>query len=151
MYFNVKGYYQFEDGQRDEIDWILSADNKEEALKQITEAEIITEISEISIGECIEREKMDLLENIKWEYVYRRASGKTVREFNKIARELSSSSDIMYLAIKEFNAKQRLTKRLSRQEGFKDMTMAEFNKKINQLIDAKNEEEFNRILRIIQK
>lgn len=31
------------------------------------------------------------------------------------------------------------------------MTMAEFNEKINQLIDAKNEEEFNRILKSIQK
>ena len=44
-----------------------------------------------------------------------------------------------------------LTKRLSRQKGFKDMTMAEFNEKINQLIDAKDEEEFNRILKSIQK
>ena len=51
----------------------------------------------------------------------------------------------------EFNKKQRLTKRLSRQEGFKDMTMAEFNEKINQLIDAKDEEEFNKILRSVQK
>ena len=47
--------------------------------------------------------------------------------------------------------KQRLIKRLSRQEGFKDMTMAEFNEKINQLIDAKDEEEFNKILRSVQK
>lgn len=31
------------------------------------------------------------------------------------------------------------------------MTMAEFNEKINQLIDAKDEEEFNRILKSIQK
>lgn len=31
------------------------------------------------------------------------------------------------------------------------MTMAEFNEKINQLIDAKDEEKFNRILKSIQK
>ena len=55
------------------------------------------------------------------------------------------------IQIMKDNAKQRLTKRLSRQKGFKDMTMAEFNEKINQLIDAKDEEEFNRILKSIQK
>ena len=31
------------------------------------------------------------------------------------------------------------------------MTMAEFNEKINQLIDARDEEEFNKILRAVQK
>ena len=75
----------------------------------------------------------------------------SIREYSKIQKELENNLEIQYLALKEFNAKQRLIKRLSRQEGFKDMTMAEFDAKINQLIDAKDEEEFNRILKIAQK
>ena len=75
----------------------------------------------------------------------------SIREYSKIQKELENNLEIQYLALKEFNAKQRLIKRLSRQEGFKDMTMAEFDVKINQLIDAKDEEEFNSILKIAQK
>ena len=75
----------------------------------------------------------------------------SIREDSKIQKELENNLEIQYLALKEFNAKQRLIKRLSRQEGFKDMTMAEFDVKINQLIDAKDEEEFNSILKIAQK
>ena len=75
----------------------------------------------------------------------------SIREYSKIQKEFESNLEIKYLALQEFNKKQRLTKRLSRQKGFKDMTMAEFNEKINQLIDAKDEEEFNKILKSIQK
>lgn len=101
--------------------------------------------------ERIIREQGDLLEMVKREYLYRRCGNMPIREYNKISREMENNPELQYLALKEFNAKQRLTKRLSRQKGFKDMTMAEFNEKINQLIDAKDEEEFNRILKSIQK
>ena len=75
----------------------------------------------------------------------------SIREYSKVQKEFENNLEIKYLALQEFNKKQRLIKRLSRQEGFKDMTMAEFNEKINQLIDAKDEEEFNKILRSVQK
>ena len=88
---------------------------------------------------------------IKWDYLYRRCANMSIREYSKVQKEFESNLEIKYLALQEFNKKQRLVKRLSRQEGFKDMTMAEFNEKINQLIDAKDEEEFNKILRSVQK
>ena len=81
--------------------------------------------------------------------MYRRCGDMSLREYNKVRREMENNPELQYLALKEFNAKQRLTKRLSRQKGFKDLTMAEFNEKINQLIDAKDEEEFNKILKSI--
>ena len=111
----------------------------------------ILEIREISVEERIIREQGDLLEMVKREYLYRRCGNMPIREYNKVSREMENNPELQYLALKEFNTKQRLTKRLSRQKGFKDMTMAEFNEKINQLIDAKDEEEFNRILKSIQK
>ena len=149
MYFLVKGECNATfDGT---FEWVLEADNKEEALKQLEEGEKVVEIREISVEERIEFEKKDLIEIIKWDYLYRKCGSMSIREFSKIQKELDNSLEMQYLAIKEFNAKQRLTKRLSRQEGFNNMTMAEFNEKINQLIYAKDEEEFNKILRGIQK
>ena len=117
----------------------------------VADGEELIEIREISVEERIQREEKDLFQRIKWDYLYRRCANMSIREYSKIQKELENNLEIQYLALKEFNAKQRLIKRLSRQEGFKDMTMAEFDVKINQLIDAKDEEEFNSILKIAQK
>ena len=133
---------------------MLKADSKEEAIEQIKkdiELDEILELREISAEERITREQSDLLEMIKWDYLYRRCANMSIREYSKVQKEFENNLEIKYLALQEFNKKQRLIKRLSRQEGFKDMTMAEFNEKINQLIDAKDEEEFNKILRSVQK
>ena len=132
-------------------EWIVEADNKEDAIKQLQDGEELIEIREISVEERIQREEKDLFQRIKWDYLYRRCANMSIREYNKVSREMENNPELQYLALKEFNAKQRLTKRLSRQKGFNDMTMAEFNEKINQLIDVKDEEEFNRILKSIQK
>ena len=149
MYYFVNFTYKDEIMEADPdvtllpCEWVVKADSKEEAIEQIKK--------DISVEERITREQGDLLEMVKREYLYRRCGNMPIREYNKISREMENNPELQYLALKEFNAKQRLTKRLSRQKGFKDMTMAEFNEKINQLIDAKDEEEFNRILKSIQK
>ena len=160
MYYFVNFTYKDEIMEADPdvtllpCEWVVMADSKEEAIEQIKkdiELDEILEIREISVEERIIREQGDLLEMVKREYLYRRCGNMPIREYNKVSREMENNPELQYLALKEFNAKQRLTKRLSRQKGFKDMTMAEFNEKINQLIDAKDEEEFNRILKSIQK
>ena len=160
MYYFVKFTYRDEMMETDPdvtllpCEWVVKADSKEEAIEQIKkdiEVDEILEIREISAEERIEREQSDLLEMIKWDYLYRRCANMSIREYSKVQKEFESNLEIKYLALQEFNKKQRLIKRLSRQEGFKDMTMAEFNEKINQLIDAKDEEEFNKILRSVQK
>ena len=160
MYYFVKFTYKNEIMEADPdvtllpCEWVVKADSKEEAIEQIKkdiELDEILELREISAEERIEREQSDLLEMIKWDYLYRRCANMSIREYSKVQKEFESNLEIKYLALQEFNKKQRLIKRLSRQEGFKDMTMAEFNEKINQLIDAKDEEEFNKILRSVQK
>ena len=132
-------------------DYLIQKRKEKWEIKKDIELDEILEIREISVEERITREQGDLLEMVKREYLYRRCGKMPIREYNKVSREMENNPELQYLALKEFNAKQRLTKRLSRQKGFKDMTMAEFNEKINQLIDAKDEEEFNRILKSIQK
>ena len=160
MYYFVNFTYKDEIMEADPdvtllpCEWVVKADSKEKAIEQIKkdiELDEILELREISAEERIEREQSDLLEMIKWDYLYRRGANMSIREYSKVQKEFESNLEIKYLALQEFNKKQRLVKRLSRQEGFKDMTMAEFNEKINQLIDAKDEEEFNKILRSVQK
>lgn len=160
MYYFVKFTYRDEIMEEDEgvelvpCEWVINADSEEAAIEQIKEEielDEILELREISAEERIEREQSNLLEMVKRDYLYRRCSEMPFRVYDKVRREMENNLELQYIALKEFNAKQRLTQRLSRQEGFKDMTMAEFNEKINQLIDAKDEEEFNKILRSVQK
>lgn len=160
MYYFVKFTYRDEIMEEDEgvelvpCEWVINADSEEAAIEQIKEEielDEILELREISAEERIEREQSNLLEMVKRDYLYRRCSEMPFRVYDKVRREMENNLELQYIALKEFNAKQRLTQRLSRQEGFKDMTMAEFNEKINQLIDAKDEEAFNKILRSVQK
>ena len=160
MYYFVKFTYKDEEMAKDPnfvfmpCEWEVKADSKDEAIKLIKEdieLNEVLEIREISAEERIQRERNKLFEMVKGEYLDRRYRGKTLREYNKCLKELENNLELQYIAIKEFNAKQRLTRRLSRQKGFNELTMAEFNNTINQLIDAKDEEEFNKILHSIQK
>lgn len=160
MYYFVKFTYRDEMMEADPdvtllpCEWVINADSKDAAIEQIKEdieLDEVLELREISAEERIEREQSELFEMVKREYLYRRCGNMPIREYNKVSREMKNNPELQYLALKEFNAKQRLTRRLSRQEGFKDMTMAEFNEIINRLIDAKDEEEFNKILKTVQK
>lgn len=160
MYFFIKFTYKDEILEADPdtellpCEWIIEANSKEEAIEQVKkeiELDEVLELREISVEERIEREGKELLQRAKWDYLYRRCGDVPIREYSKIQKELDNNLEMQYLALKEFNAKQRMLKRLSRQDGFKDMTMSEFDEKINLLIDARDEEEFNKILRAVQE
>lgn len=161
MYFFVKFTYKDDEylsiepeGELLPCEWVIKADSKEDVIKQIKEdieLDEILELREISAEERIEIEKVDLFEMIKRDYIYRRHGDISIREYSKISREMENNLELQYTALREFNAGLRLTTRLSHRAGFMDMTMAEFNEKINQLIDAKDEEEFNKVLKSVQK
>jgi hypothetical protein len=51
-----------------------------------------------------------------------------------------------YIALAEFNKKRRLVRLLKKNKAYKDWTVGEFEIKINQLCNAKTEDEFNKIL-----
>lgn len=162
MYYFVKFTYK---NKNDEMakdpnlvwmpcEWMVKADSKDEAIKLIKEdieLDEVLEIREISAEERIQREQNKLFEMVKGDYLDRRYRGKTLREYNKFLKEMENDPELQYIAIKEFNAKQRLTRILSWQEGFDELTIAEANNTINQLIDAKDDEEFKKILHSIQK
>ena len=160
MYFYIKFTYKDEIMESDPnvtllpCEWVVRAESEESAIEDVKKdvvIEKILEIREISVEERIERETKELLEMVPRDYLRRRYGKAPLREYMKVQDEIKTNLELQYIALKEFNMEQRLYKRLSRQEGFKDMTMAEFHEKVNQLIDAKDEEEFNRILKITQK
>lgn len=145
MYFLITGTYQDEEGGGT-FEWVIEAENKESALAQLDEHEVVEGIREISVEERIEREERDLLESIEREYIFQIVGDLPIREANKQIREMKANREIYYLALKYFNKRQRLTRILKRQKGYGELSMTEYTEILNKLIDAQTEEEFNRVL-----
>ena len=108
MYYFVNFTYKDEIMEADPdvtllpCEWVVKADSKEEAIEQIKkdiEVDEILEIREISAEERIEREQSDLLEMIKWDYLYRRCANMSIREYSKVQKEFESNLEIKYLAL----------------------------------------------------
>ncbi len=149
MYYLIKGTCNDEMGST--FDWIVEANSENEAKAMLAEGEECVEIREITVEERIEREENDFRQTVKWDYIYRRYSDCSVREFSKIQKQLETDPETYYKALVDFNKAQRFAKRLLRREGVASLTVAEYNNILNRLIDAKTEEEFNSILQSVDK
>lgn len=134
-----------------EFEWICEAKNKEEAINKLEKHEKLISIREISLDERIEREEKEALKRIKSEYISELTKDMTIREVANYQKEIKDNKEIYYLALKKFNAKRRFTQLIKRQEGFAGLSMMEYDIIINQMIDAKSEEELNKVLSGINK
>ena len=155
MYFLITGTYQ---GEQDveglecgNFEWVVEADNQAEAIAQLEKGETLVNIREISVEERIEREERELLESIEREHIFQIVGDLPIREANKQIREMKENREIYYLALKSFNKRQRLARLLKRQKGIDSLSMTEYSDVLKQLIDANNEENFNKVLLTIKK
>ena len=145
MYYLIKGKMEDEFGCGT-FEWVIEAETQEEALAKLEEGEQLESIREISVEERVEREERELLDTVKREYFFRIAGDISIREANKKLRELEADLENYYIALAEFNKNQRLVRILKKNKSYKDWTVGEFETKINQLCNAKTEDEFNKIL-----
>lgn len=148
MYYLMKGTVNDEYGDGT-FEWVLEADSVEAAKAQLDENEVLEAIREISVEERIEREEKAIFESAKRDYLYRRYSDCSIREYSKYQRQMESDPEMFYKALVEYNKAHRLMKRLNRRNGFEKITIAQFFDLVNKLIDAKTEEDFNTILRSV--
>lgn len=145
MYYLLKGKVEDEFGCGS-FEWVVEASNQDEAMAQLEDGEELESIREISVEERIEREERELLDTVKREYFFQVAGDIPICEANKKLRELEADPENYYIALSEFNRHQRLVKILKKNKSYKDWTVGEFETKINQLCNAKTEDEFNKIL-----
>ena len=155
MYYLIIGTYQDEKAieglEYGNFEWIVEADNQETAISQLEKGETLISIREISVEERIKREEKELLDSIKREYVFQIVGDLAIREANRQMKELNANPEIYYLALKSFNKRQRLMRVLKRQKGIGSLSMTEYSDVLKQLIDANNEEDFNKVLSTIEK
>ena len=155
MYYLIIGTYQDEKAieglEYGNFEWVVEADNQESAISQLENGETLISIREISVEERIKREEQELLDSIKREYVFQIVGDLPIREASRQMKELNANPEIYYLALKSFNKRQRLMRVLKRQKGIGSLSMTEYSDVLKQLIDANNEEDFNKILSRIEK
>ena len=155
MYFLITGTYQDEQDveglECGNFEWVIEADNQAAAIAQLEKGENLVSIREISVEERIKREEQELLDSIKREYVFQIVGDLPIREASRQMKELNANPEIYYLALKAFNKRQRLMRVLKRQKGIGSLSMTEYSDVLKQLIDANNEEDFNKILSMIEK
>lgn len=155
MYYLIIGTYQDEKAieglEYGNFEWVVEAENQAAAIAQLEKGETLISIREISVEERIKREEKELLDSIKREYVYQIVGDLPIREANRQMKELNANPEIYYLALKSFNKRQRLMRVLKRQKGIGSLSMTECSDVLNQLIDANNEEDFNKVLSTIEK
>ena len=155
MYFLITGTYQDEQDveglECGNFEWVVEADNQAAAIAQLEKGENLVSIREISVEERIKREEQELLDSIKREYVFQIVGDLPIREAGRQMKELNANPEIYYLALKSFNKRQRLMRVLKRQKGIGSLSMTEYSDVLKQLIDANNEEDFNKVLSMIEK
>ena len=155
MYYLIIGTYQDEKAieglEYGNFEWVVEADNQESAIAQLEKGETLISIREISVEERIKREEQELLDSIKREYVFQIVGDLPIREASRKMKELNANPEIYYLALKSFNKRQRLMRVLKRQKGIGSLSMTEYSDVLKQLIDANNEEDFNKVLSTIEK
>lgn len=155
MYYLIIGTYQDEKAieglEYGNFEWVVEADNQDSAISQLEKGETLISIREISVEERIKREEQELLDSIKREYIFQIVGDLPIREANKQIREMKANREIYYLALKSFNKRQRLMRVLKRQKGIGSLSMTEYSDVLKQLIDANNEEDFNKVLSMIEK
>ena len=155
MYYLIIGTYQDEKAieglEYGNVEWVVEADNQESAISQLENGETLISIREISVEERIKREEQELLYSIKREYVVQIVGDLPIREASRQMKELNANPEIYYLALKSFNKRQRLTRMLKRQKGYGELSMSEYAEILNKLIDSQTEEDFNKVLSMIEK
>lgn len=155
MYYLIIGTCQDEKAieglEYGNFEWVVEADNQESAISQLENGETLISIREISVEERIKREEQELLDSIKREYVFQIVGDLPIREASRQMKELNANPEIYYLALKSFNKRQRLMRVLKRQKGIGSLSMTEYSDVLKQLIDANNEEDFNKVLSMIEK
>ena len=153
MYYMIKGVVHSRENP-DEIEarfsWAVNGEEeKEKALEDLLDCEEVTEIVEITLDDCIEQEFNIMIDNARKDYLIRRCLHLSDEEYFAKKQELLEDGELFLTALKEFNKKELLIRRMKRKnvKRFMKLTMGEYLEIVNQLIDTETDAEIEKILK----
>ena len=150
MYYLLKG--KCNDGYGGFWEWLIKADSKEDAIndaqKDLTREDIITEVIELTVEQCIDREMEDIKNEIKRQYLISHYDYENVsiRRYNEIKKEFEKTPDNFYEAIKEANRKLRLLRRINRFIDIENLKLKDIRVFLSEAVKAETEEQLNEII-----
>ena len=120
MYYLIKGIlHDSEDPEIIEGTFEWAVENKEEALANIRDYEEVTEVVEITLKECIAHEEKIMRSYVQKDYLLRRCMDLDEEEYLAKQKELNEPSELYLTALREYNVRELLLKRLMRQKNFR--------------------------------
>lgn len=150
MYYLVKGKCVGE--YQGTFEWVITADSKEDAIldakKDLTREDVITEVIELTVEQCIEREMEDIKSEIKRQYLISHYDYEnvTIRRYNEIKKEFEKTPDNFYEAIKEANRKLRLLRRINRFIDIENLKLKDIRVFLSEAVKAETEEQLNEMI-----
>ena len=150
MYYLLKGKCNDEYGGFWE--WLIKADSKEDAIndakKDLTREDVITEVIELTVEQCIDREMEDIKSEIKRQYLISHYDYENVsiRRYNEIKKEFEKTPDNFYEAIKEANKKLRLLRRINRFIDIENLKLKDIRVFLSEAVKAETEEQLNEMI-----
>ena len=150
MYYLVKGKCGGE--YQGTFEWVITADSKEDAIidakKDLTKQDVITEVEELSVEQCVEREMEDIKGEIRRQYLISHYDYENVpiRRYAEIKKEFDSSPDNFYQAVKEANMKLRLLRRIKRFVNVEDVKLNDVRKFLTEAVKTETEEQLTEII-----
>lgn len=81
----------------------------------------------------------------------RRCSDMDEEEYTETQHRLEGPSELYLTALREYNRREVLLKRLMRRKNFKNIKMGAYFDILNELVDAQTEDEIDHILKKIDK
>lgn len=152
MYYLIKGIlHDSDDPEIIEGTFEWAVEDKEQALASIHDYEEVTEVVEITLEECIAHEEKIMRSYVRKDYLLRRCMDWEEEEYFAKQKELNEPSELYLTALREYNMRELLLKRLMRQKNFRNIKMGEYLDILNELVDAKDYDEVNEIIRRIRK
>lgn len=155
MYYLIKGVLHDSENPEEiegTFEWAVDGEaERDSALASLYEDEEVTGIEEITLDECITHEEKILHSYVRKDYLLRRCADMEEEEYIAEEKELNERSKLYLRALREYNRREVLMKRLMRRKKIENVKMGEYFKVLNEIIDAKSEEEIQNILRKIDK
>ena len=127
MYYLIKGIlHDSDDPEIIEGTFEWAVEDKEQALASIHDYEEVTEVVEITLEECIAHEEKIMRSYVRKDYLLRRCMDWEEEEYVAKQKELNEPSELYLTALREYNVRELLLKRLMRQKNFRNIKMGEF-------------------------
>ena len=151
MYYKVVGRHKSEEENNTTFEYIANVPNIECIYDMAEdEGEEVLSVCEMTISELIEREKAMLMGTVARTYVFAKHRDDDFDTRVQKLKEFDMEGEEFFLALQNFNERQRYLRRLMHRKKKGKIDLDEFLKIMNGLVDCTEEEDIDNLIRTME-